>query len=97
MARDLVDYRLLNVEDCEDIEEYLRRRGWLKEGERVLDVSRAGEGNMNCTLRVCTELLAVNLTADEYALEAYWSGTVGTVPLGEKLGTALSTEPRSHR
>ena len=55
MARDLVDYRLLNVEDCEDIEEYLRRRGWLKEGERVLDVSRAGEGNMNCTLRVCTE------------------------------------------
>ncbi|MBJ66936.1 MAG: aminoglycoside phosphotransferase [Gemmatimonadetes bacterium] len=55
MVHDLVDYRLLNDEDREDLEEYLRQRGWLREGERVVDVSRAGEGNMNCTLRVCTE------------------------------------------
>ena len=55
MAHDLVDYWLLKAEDREGIEGYLRRRGWLREGEQIKDVSRAGEGNMNCTLRVCTE------------------------------------------
>ena len=55
MEHDLVNYRLLNTEDREHIEKYLRQRGWLREGESVVNVSRAGEGNMNCTLRVCTE------------------------------------------
>ena len=55
MAHDLVDYWLLKAEDREGIEGYLRRRGWLREGEQIKDVSRAGEGNMNCTLRVRTE------------------------------------------
>ncbi len=45
-------YRLLDIRDREGIEDYLRTQGWLEEDERVEAVARAGEGNMNCTLRL---------------------------------------------
>jgi 5-methylthioribose kinase len=35
-------------------EEFLRGRGWILPGESILDVTKAGEGNMNLTLRVIT-------------------------------------------
>ncbi len=54
MTDDRVAYALIAVGDCERMERYLLERGWLQEGERVERVTRAGEGNMNCTLRVCT-------------------------------------------
>jgi 5-methylthioribose kinase len=38
----------------DEIAFYLRRGGWIAGGERVLGAAKAGEGNMNCTLRVTT-------------------------------------------
>lgn len=55
MTDDSVAYALLAVGDCAGMERYLSGRGWLQDGERVESVTRAGEGNMNCTLRVQTD------------------------------------------
>lgn len=55
MMNDRVAYELLAVDDGEGMERYLSKRGWLHSGERIEDVTRAGEGNMNCTLRVRTD------------------------------------------
>lgn len=40
--------------DRASIDRYLGERGWLEPGEGVSAVESAGEGNMNCTLRVRT-------------------------------------------
>ena len=37
------------------LQDFLAGQGWLQEGERVLDAERAGEGNMNRTLRARTD------------------------------------------
>lgn len=42
---------VLDPERPQDLADYLRQRGLLDGGERV-ELSRAGEGNMNCTLRI---------------------------------------------
>lgn len=47
-----VGYPLLNANDVEGMSRYLSDQGRLADGERIEEVSRAGEGNMNCTLRV---------------------------------------------
>ncbi|MFT7693924.1 MAG: 5-methylthioribose kinase [Candidatus Latescibacterota bacterium] len=47
-------YTLLDIDDIPGVEAYLRERGWLEDTERVEALTRAGEGNMNCTLRVNT-------------------------------------------
>ena len=36
------------------LQDFLAGQGWIQEGERVLDAERAGEGNMNRTLRART-------------------------------------------
>ena len=38
--------------DSSSIEKYLLRENYLQAGESILHVEKAGEGNMNCTLRV---------------------------------------------
>lgn len=48
----VVEY--LDAADPERLAAYLRRRGWLDENRRLLGAERAGEGNMNYTLRVRT-------------------------------------------
>lgn len=45
---------LLDAGDPGALEAYLRERGLLGVHQRVSEVGRAGEGNMNCTLRVRT-------------------------------------------
>ncbi|NUN96213.1 MAG: phosphotransferase [Candidatus Omnitrophica bacterium] len=49
------DFPFLEPNSPDSAEACLRKVGWLKTGERVLGVERAGEGNMNLTLRVRTE------------------------------------------
>ncbi len=44
----------LTVEDPGTVEAYLLDRGYLIPGEAVVTVTKAGEGNMNATLRVAT-------------------------------------------
>ncbi len=38
----------------EELQEYARQQGWIPAGEPLLSVSKAGEGNMNLTLRLET-------------------------------------------
>src|SRR5262245_26651129 len=45
----------LDAADPDGVRAYLERRGWLSPGEPVRACERAGEGNMNLTLRVRTD------------------------------------------
>lgn len=45
----------LDAGDPEGLSAYLTRLGWLASGETVLESGEAGEGNMNCALRVKTD------------------------------------------
>ena len=38
--------------DPENLEQHIRSLGWLEAGDSVISVGQAGNGNMNCTLRV---------------------------------------------
>jgi len=44
----------LRADDHDALTAYLRRQGWIAPGDRVFSVGPAGDGNMNCTLRVVT-------------------------------------------
>lgn len=47
-------YFFLDPQQPEQLAAYLAERGWLRPGETVTAVGKAGEGNMNLTLRVRT-------------------------------------------
>ena len=47
--------RHLNPSDLDDLERYVRAQGFLGDGERLLAAGKAGEGNMNLTLRLTTD------------------------------------------
>ena len=44
----------LDAGDAAGVARFLRERGWIEPDEVVLEVGRAGDGNMNLTLRVRT-------------------------------------------
>lgn len=44
----------LNPESRESLERYVRQKGWIQGRESLRSVSKAGEGNMNLTLRLVT-------------------------------------------
>jgi 5-methylthioribose kinase len=44
----------LSIKEPDALAEYLSEQGWLASGEVIMAVGPAGEGNMNCTLRVTT-------------------------------------------
>jgi 5-methylthioribose kinase len=48
------DFPWLEAGDVVTVERTLHALGWLEDGERVLSADRAGDGNMNLTLRVVT-------------------------------------------
>ena len=50
-----IHYTLLKVDRPQAVEAYLRERTWLEADEPIRELSPAGEGNMNLTLRVTTE------------------------------------------
>ncbi|MEO1237265.1 MAG: phosphotransferase, partial [Planctomycetota bacterium] len=43
---------LIQPKQAGEVEAFLRERGWLRESESVVGVAKAGEGNMNLTMRV---------------------------------------------
>lgn len=53
-ARDHPGVFLVDPADAAALERYLVERGVLEAGERPVHVSKAGDGNMNCTVRVVT-------------------------------------------
>ena len=48
------DFPWLDADDAAGVASYLESRGFLAKGERFLHCERAGEGNMNLTLRIHT-------------------------------------------
>jgi 5-methylthioribose kinase len=59
LRRDAIDaypgFPWLDAEDANGVGEFLAARGWIEADERVAACTRAGEGNMNLTLRVRTD------------------------------------------
>lgn len=49
------DFPWLDAEDLPGVAQFLSQRQWLEPDEHVLQCGRAGEGNMNLTLRVRTD------------------------------------------
>ena len=45
---------LLTEEFTQQTENYLRSKGWINPGAQIYDYKKAGEGNMNFVVRVCT-------------------------------------------
>lgn len=48
------DFPWLDFQDIAAVAQFLKQRQWLDSDERVLDCGRAGDGNMNLTIRVRT-------------------------------------------
>ena len=57
--------------DVPGVRAFLAARGWLERDETVLDCARAGEGNMNLTLRVRTDRRSVVLKQARPWVEKY--------------------------
>lgn len=69
--RNQPEFEYLDAGDAERFEKYLRSRGWLAPNERLVGASRAGEGNMNYTLRVRTSTLSFILKQARPWVEKY--------------------------
>jgi len=65
------DLPLFEVERPDLVAAWLAARGVLAEGEAVLGMERAGEGNMNCTLRVRTNQRSLILKQSRPWVEKY--------------------------
>jgi 5-methylthioribose kinase len=45
---------ILNANEPDELATYLKQQKWLQDGETIVSVSKPGEGNMNCVLRIET-------------------------------------------
>jgi len=61
----------LNIKEPDALADYLSEQGWLASGESVTSVGPAGEGNMNCTLRVTTDQRSFILKQSRSWVEKY--------------------------
>ncbi len=62
---------LLDIKEPHALAEYLSERHWLAPNERITAIGPAGEGNMNCTLRVSTEQRSFVLKQSRPWVEKY--------------------------
>lgn len=53
------------------VEDYINSQGWIKPGAKIYDYNRAGEGNMNFVIRVCTNYGNVILKQSRAYVEKY--------------------------
>lgn len=65
------DFPWLEEGDVDGVSRFLHERNWLEEGETVVSCDRAGEGNMNLTLRVDTGRRSVILKQSRPWVEKY--------------------------
>ncbi len=70
-AREHPDIFLLDAEDLKGIWQYLQRRSLLAADDMVQSVRPAGDGNMNCTLRVVTTSVSLILKQSRPWVEKY--------------------------
>ena len=62
---------LLDAQQPDLIQEYLRRRGWLDNEEAIVSVEKPGEGNMNYTLRIVTAIRTLIVKQSRGYVEKY--------------------------
>ncbi|HEX4110620.1 MAG TPA: phosphotransferase [Solirubrobacteraceae bacterium] len=90
------------------LQAFMDDRGWLNNGERVRAVARAGEGNMNLTLRVrttqrsvivkqarpwCEKYPTIAAPIERVLLEGEWYERVGAIaPLAPRLPRVLAID-----
>lgn len=65
------EFPWLSLDDAAGVEGFLLERGWLEPGERLENVSKAGDGNMNLTLLVSTNRRRVVLKQARPWVEKY--------------------------
>ncbi|PCJ51189.1 MAG: aminoglycoside phosphotransferase [Candidatus Hydrogenedentota bacterium] len=65
------EFPWLEAADVDGISTCLNALGWLESGERIVTCDKAGEGNMNLTLRVVTNLRSVILKQARPWVEKY--------------------------
>lgn len=106
------DFPWLNADDPPGITAFLRQRDWLEPKEHVLDSGRAGEGNMNLTLRVRTDRRSVVVKqarpwVEKYDhIEAPWSRidfecrfyerVVAIAEVASRMPRLLAADPDAH-
>ena len=69
--RDHPDLFYLDAADLGGLEAHLIRLGVLSQGERLVAAAKAGEGNMNCTVRATTDRRSVVVKQSRPWVEKY--------------------------
>jgi 5-methylthioribose kinase len=62
---------ILNGNEPEELATYLKQQKWLQEEETIISVSKPGEGNMNCVLRIETETRSFIIKQSRGYVEKY--------------------------
>ena len=61
----------IDQHDMESLEEFLRKQGWLSLEEHLIHVEKAGDGNMNLTLRITTSSRSIIVKQSRPWVEKY--------------------------
>ena len=70
-AQALPDAYYLDPADWEGLPAFLHDQGWLPANESIQEVTRAGDGNMNCAVRVTTTATSFILKQSRPWVEKY--------------------------
>jgi 5-methylthioribose kinase len=62
---------ILNANEPEELAIYLKRQKWLEDEETIVSVSKPGEGNMNCVLRIETAVRSFIIKQSRGYVEKY--------------------------
>lgn len=62
---------VLNASNLTGLNEYLLNKGWLQQNESVFGITKPGEGNMNCVLRLTTNLGSYIIKQSRSYVEKY--------------------------
>lgn len=62
---------VLNTNEPTELTQYLKSKQWFSEGEMLISLTKPGEGNMNCVLRVTTNLRTFIIKQSRAYVEKY--------------------------
>jgi len=62
---------ILNENEPEELAAYLKQEKWLEDNETIVSMSKPGEGNMNCVLRIETETRSFIIKQSRGYVEKY--------------------------
>ena len=62
---------LLRADNLPDLNNYLHNKRWIQQDEKVISLTKPGEGNMNCVLRITTNLDSYIIKQSRSYVEKY--------------------------